>query len=64
MAVRSLYSGDVDVTLPSKAVKNRAHAAALIERVKVYKKDYYIKVLGVPLSTQVTYKKGATNVLL
>ena len=63
-AIRVLHSGDIDVTVPDKATRDRAQGLPATEELKVFRKDYLVKVLSVPLSTQVTYKRGADNTRL
>jgi predicted DNA-binding helix-hairpin-helix protein len=60
-AIRVFYSGDIDIIIPDKASKNRAHGLPLIEELKIYKKDYLIKVPSVLLSVYVVCEKGADN---
>ena len=61
VAIRSLRSGDVDVTVPSEAAKDKARTAPPVEGIKIYRKDYLVEVPGVPLSLQVNCGKGASN---
>lgn len=60
-AVRVLHSGDIDVTVPDEATKDRAQGLPSTEELKIFKKDYLVEVIGVPLSTQVACEKGAEN---
>jgi hypothetical protein len=60
-AIRILHSGDIDIIMPDKASKDRAHGLPLTEKLKIYKKDYLIEVSGVPLSVRVVYEKKADN---
>jgi hypothetical protein len=59
-----LYSGDIDVIILNKAFKNRTHGLLLTEELKIYKKEYLIKVSGILLSVYVVYKKEADNTRL
>jgi hypothetical protein len=63
-AIRVLYSGDIDVIMPDKAFKDRAHGLLLTEKLKIYKKDYLIEIPGVPFSVRVVYEKRADNTYL
>jgi hypothetical protein len=60
-AIRVLHSGDIDVTMPDEASKDRAHGLPSTEELKIYKKDYLIEVPGVPLGVHVACEKGADN---
>jgi hypothetical protein len=60
-AIRVLYSGDIDVIMLDEAFKDRAHGLPLTEKLKIYKKDYFIKILNVPLSVCVACEKEADN---
>jgi hypothetical protein len=62
--IRVLYSGDIDVTMPDKAFKDRIYGLLLTEALKIYKKDYLVEVLSVPLSVRVACEKGADNMYL
>ena len=63
-AVRVLHSGDIDVTVPDEAAKDRAQVLPSTEELKIFKKDYLVEVIAVPLSTQVACEKGADNARL
>jgi hypothetical protein len=60
-AIRVLYSGDIDVTMPDEAFKDRAYGLPSTEALKIYKKDYLVEVPSVPLSVRVACEKGADN---
>jgi hypothetical protein len=60
-AIRVLHSGDIDVIILDKASKDKAHGLPLTEKLKIYKKDYLIKIPNVPLSVRVVYEKRADN---
>jgi hypothetical protein len=60
-AIRMLYSGDIDIIISDKAFKDRAYGLPLTEKLKIYKKDYFIKIPDVPLSVRVVYEKKADN---
>jgi hypothetical protein len=47
--------------MPDKAFKDRAHGLLLTEKLKIYKKDYLIKIPGVSLSVRVVCEKKADN---
>jgi hypothetical protein len=59
-----LYSGDIDIIMPDKAFKNRAYGLSLTEKLKIYKKNYLIKVSSIPLSVRVVCEKKADNTYL
>src|SRR5277367_4813399 len=63
-AIRVLHSGDIDVTVPDEATRDRAQGLPATEEFKVFRKDYLVEVPSVPLSTQVTYERGADNTRL
>jgi hypothetical protein len=50
--------------MPDKASKDKAHGLLLTEKLKIYKKDYLIKVPDVLLSVRVVYEKKANNTYL
>jgi hypothetical protein len=56
-----LYSGDIDIIILDEASKDKAHGLLLTEELKIYKKDYLIKVPSVLLSVYVACEKGADN---
>ena len=60
-AIRVLYSGDIDVILSDDAIKDRAQGLPPTEGLKIFKKNYLVKILGVPLSVRVACEKGADN---
>jgi hypothetical protein len=64
VAVRMLHSGDIDVTLPDEASRDKAQGIPPTEAFKVYRKDYLVEVGGVPLSLRVACEKGANNTQL
>ncbi len=64
IAVRVLRSGDIDVTMPDELSKDRAQNLPPIDGFKVYKKDYFVEVPGVPLRVEVAPEKHATNEVL
>jgi hypothetical protein len=59
--IRVLYSGDIDIIILDKTSKNRTYGLLLIEELKIYKKDYLIKIPSILLSVYVVYEKGANN---
>jgi hypothetical protein len=63
-AIRILHSGDIDIIISDKAFKDRAHGLPLTEKLKIYKKDYLIKVPNIPLSVRVACEKEADNTYL
>jgi hypothetical protein len=60
-AIRVLQSGDIDIIIPDKASKNKAHGLSSTEELKIYKKDYLIEVPSIPLSVYIACEKGADN---
>jgi hypothetical protein len=60
-AIRVLHSGDIDVTVPDEASKDRAQGLPSTEALKIYKKDYLVEIPGVPLSVRVACEKEANN---
>lgn len=63
-AIRVLRSGDIDVTVPDEASKDRAQGIPSTEEIQVHRRDYLLEVLGVPLKLQVAGEKHADNQLL
>jgi hypothetical protein len=63
-AIRVLHSGDIDVTVSDEASKDKAQGLPLTKTLKIYKKDYLIKILNIPLSVRVACEKEANNTLL
>jgi predicted permease len=59
--IRVLRNSDINVIMLNEASKDKAHGLPLTEALKIYKKDYLIEVLSVPLSVRVTCKKGMNN---
>jgi hypothetical protein len=64
IAVRVLQSGDIDVTMPDELSKDRAQNLPPTDGFKIYKKDYFVEVPGVPLRIVVAPEKYATNEVL
>jgi hypothetical protein len=60
-AIRTLQSGDIDVTVPTEAAKERAQSLTPSDEIKVHKRDYLIELPGVPLATRVACGKQADN---
>jgi hypothetical protein len=63
-AIRILHSGDIDIIISNKASKDRAHGLPLTEKLKIYKKNYLIKIPGISLSVRVVCEKKADNTYL
>jgi hypothetical protein len=63
-AVRVLRSGDIDVTVPDEATKDKVYTLPATEGLKVYRKDYTIEVPGVPVSLVVAEGPQANNTAL
>ena len=60
-AIRKLHSGDIDVTVPDVATKDRAQGILPTECIRIHKKDYLVEVTGVPLTLQVAGGAQANN---
>ena len=60
-AIRVLRSGDIDITVPDEAAKDRAYELPSTEQLRIYKRDYLIEVLSVPL---IASENGAVNTRL
>jgi hypothetical protein len=56
-----LYSGDINVTVLDETAKNHAYKLLLINKLRIFKKDYLVEVLEILLSVQVIEKKRADN---
>ena len=63
-AIRVLRNGDIDVTVPDEATQDRVHGLSSTNELKIYKKDYLMEAIGVPLSVRVASGKGTNNVQL
>jgi hypothetical protein len=63
-AIRVFYSGDIDIIILDKAFKDRAYGLLLTEKLKIYKKNYFIKISDIPFSVRVVYEKRADNIHL
>jgi hypothetical protein len=59
-----LHSGNINVTVPDKTVKDRAYRLLLTDELRIFKKDYLVKMLEILLSVRVIKKKGADNLQL
>jgi hypothetical protein len=60
-AIRVLHSGDIDVTVPDEAARDRAQGLPSTGELKIFKRDYLVEVPSVPLSVRVACEKGADN---
>jgi hypothetical protein len=60
-AIRKLHSGDIDVTVPDVATKDRAQGILSTDSIKIHKKDYLVEVTGVPINLQVADGPQANN---
>jgi hypothetical protein len=56
-----LYSRDINVSVLDKTVKNRAYRLLLTNKLKIFKKNYLVKMLEILLSVRVVEKKRADN---
>jgi hypothetical protein len=59
--IRVFHSGDIDVIMPDEAFKDRAQGLLLTKALKIYKKDYLVEILNIPLSVRVVCEKKANN---
>jgi hypothetical protein len=50
--------------MPDEASKDKAYGLPLTKKLKIYKKDYLIKIPDVPLSVRVACEKKADNIHL
>jgi hypothetical protein len=48
--IRVLYSGDIDIIMPDETVKDRVYRFPSINELKIFKKDYLIKVSEILLN--------------
>jgi hypothetical protein len=64
VAIRVLHSGDIDVTLPDEASKDRAQTLPSTQSLQVHRRDYLVSIDGVPLSTRVASGKHEDNTQL
>lgn len=63
-AVRILQSGDIDVTVPDEAAKDRAQGLPSTEELKIFKRDYLVEVPSVPLSVESHARRVRTTLTL
>ena len=59
--IRILYSDNINITILDKTVKDYVYRLLLTNELRIFKKNYLVKVLGVPLSVRVAGKKGVDN---
>jgi hypothetical protein len=59
-----LYSGNINITVLDKTVKNCIYRLLLTNELKIFKKDYLVEVLKILLSVRVIEKKRADNLQL
>jgi hypothetical protein len=45
-----LYSGDINMTILDKTVKDYAYRLLSINELRIFKKDYLVEVLGILLN--------------
>jgi hypothetical protein len=48
--IRVLHSGNINVTILDKTVKNRVYRLLLTDELRIFKKNYLVKILEVLLS--------------
>jgi hypothetical protein len=56
-----LYSSNINVTVLDKTVKDRVYRLLFTDELRIFKKDYLVKMLEVLLSVRVIEKKRADN---
>jgi DNA polymerase III sliding clamp (beta) subunit (PCNA family) len=56
-----LHSEDIDVTVPDKTVKDRVYRLPSTDELKIFKKNYLVKMSEISLSVRVIEKKRADN---
>jgi hypothetical protein len=59
--IRVLYNGDINMTVLDKTVKNRVYRLLLTDKLRIFKKNYLVKILEVLLSVRVIEKKRTDN---
>jgi hypothetical protein len=59
--IRVLYSSNINITVLDKTVKNCVYKLLLTDKLRIFKKNYLVKVLEILLSVQVIEKKRADN---
>ena len=62
VAVRVLYSGDIEVILLNQEVKDQTLAQRNTLKCKILRQDFPVKIIKVPLTTQVKSGKGVINI--
>jgi hypothetical protein len=59
--IRVLHSSNINMTVLDKTVKNCVYRLLLIDKLRIFKKDYLVEVLEILLSVRVIEKKEANN---
>ena len=62
VAVRVLHSGNIEVILPNQEAKDQTLTQGDTPECKILCQDFPVKIIGVPLTTQVESGKGAINI--
>ena len=62
VAVRVLYSGDIEVTLPNQEAKDQTLTQGDTPKCKILRQDFPVKIIRVPLTIQIKSRKGAINI--
>jgi hypothetical protein len=61
IAIWVLYNDDINMILLDKAIKDKTQGLLLIKSLKIFKRDYLVKILEVSLNIWVAYEKGIDN---
>jgi hypothetical protein len=56
-----LHNGDINISVLDKTVKNRVYRLLLMNKLKIFKKNYLVKMSEVLLSVQVVEEKRTNN---
>jgi hypothetical protein len=59
--IRVLYSSNINMTVLDETVKDCVYRLLLTDKLRIFKKNYLVEVLGILLSVRVTEKKRADN---
>jgi hypothetical protein len=55
------YSNNINIIILDEAFKDKAHELSLTKTFKIFKKNYFIKILNIPFNLRVVYEKSANN---
>jgi hypothetical protein len=56
-----LYSSNINITILDKTIKNRVYRLLLTDKLRIFKKNYLVEILGILLNVRVIEKKRADN---